>query len=122
MDGAAAELESHLPGLAGTRYAITSDPSELYNCIAWVAGESHRWWSPLAEDGEYWPLEYQPEATIEVVQSGLATAGFERCPDGALAVGVEKIRAIRRRTRIHACSAAVAERALDEQARERLRH
>ncbi len=91
MDGAAAELESHLPGLAGTRYAITSDPSELYNCIAWVAGESHRWWSPLAEDGEYWPLEYQPEATIEVVQSGLATAGFERCPDGALAVGVEKI-------------------------------
>ena len=91
MGDQATELEMHLPGLAGTDYAITSPPSEHYNCIAWAVGEAHRWWSPLAEDGEYWPFPYEPEATAEVVQVGLATAGFEVCADGGPTPGAEKI-------------------------------
>lgn len=87
----AEDLEAHLPGLTGAEYAITSDASERYNCIAWVVGESHRWWSPLAEDAEYWPFEYQPEATIAVVQAALATVGFEACADGELEDGIEKV-------------------------------
>ena len=83
-------LETHLPSLTGTEYAITSDASERYNCIAWVVGETHRWWSPLAEDGEYWPFEYQPEATTMVVQTALATVGFEDCADGESEDGIEK--------------------------------
>ena len=90
MDGAAADLEKHLPGLTDTGYTITSDASERYNCIAWAVGESHRWWSPLAEDAEYWPFAYQPTATIAVVQAALGTAGFEECEDGELRTDLEK--------------------------------
>ena len=91
MGDETADLISHLPGLRGTDFAITSGWSERYNCIAWAVGESHRWWSPLAEDEGYWPAGHQPDATTETVQAGLAMARFEACTDGSLAAGVEKI-------------------------------
>ena len=40
------------PNLATTGgYAQTSEPSENYNCFAFAAGDSARWWDGI----HYWP-------------------------------------------------------------------
>jgi len=40
----------------------------LYNCIAFAAGETHRWWWPM---GAYWP---EPAPRDETVDSFIRTA------------------------------------------------
>jgi hypothetical protein len=35
------------PILTAANHRITSDPSPIYNCIAWAAGHSDAWWEPL---------------------------------------------------------------------------
>jgi hypothetical protein len=37
-------LEALFPRLRGTAYRITSPASEVYNCIAWAAGDTEHWW------------------------------------------------------------------------------
>ncbi|HEY7428267.1 MAG TPA: hypothetical protein VH682_28795 [Gemmataceae bacterium] len=41
-------FEVLFPRLNGTAYRITSPASDVYNCIAWAAGETNRWWWPVA--------------------------------------------------------------------------
>jgi len=48
-----AELEGVFPALASDGYVVASPETTAYNCIAWVVGESHRWWEP----GAYWPVQ-----------------------------------------------------------------
>ena len=48
-------LEIALPGLAGTNYRVTSPADDGYNCIAWAATETDRWWWPDPFGAGYWP-------------------------------------------------------------------
>lgn len=40
------------PRLTLSNHRITSPPAFDYNCIAWSAGDTRRWWQP----GVYWPV------------------------------------------------------------------
>lgn len=40
------EIESSFPKLQTAAYHITSPATRDYNCIAWAAGDSRRWWWP----------------------------------------------------------------------------
>jgi hypothetical protein len=73
-----AELELIFPALAGDGYVVVSPETTAYNCIAWAAGESHRWWEP----GVYWPI--QPGDDVAKLISLFASLGYTVCDDDRL--------------------------------------
>lgn len=74
------------PRLTPDNHRVTSPPTTDYNCIAWAAGDTDRWWEP----GVHWPVAatgYGPDA----LEAALVALGFEPCPDGNPEPGWEKV-------------------------------
>jgi hypothetical protein len=74
-----------------------SPATEDYNCIAWAAGhEDHPWW-PSKEFPYYyhWPdgLDRQEagKETLANFIKAFETEGYEKCDDGSLENGIEKV-------------------------------
>ena len=84
-------LEGPFPGLASSEYAETSLATRRYNCIAWAAGDEHRWWWPEPFPHAYWPEGTPRVATLESFIAAYATLGFERSADGGYQPGIEKV-------------------------------
>jgi hypothetical protein len=80
-----------LPGLNSENCRITSMDSARYNCIAWAAGDSSRWWWPDALRSYYWPSDAPREETIEAFVSAYATLGYAECSDASLEAGFQKV-------------------------------
>ena len=83
-------LVQDFPNLSGETIEILAPSSIRYNCIAYAAGDTSKWWGTVEEDN-YWP-DYatrtrRTESLIEVF-TGL---GFQRCRDGRLESGYEKV-------------------------------
>jgi len=74
--------------LTPTNHRITNPATGVYNCLAWSAGESFRWWEP----GRYWacPL-LSADFTVADVIAARGTDGHYLWPDGVLEVGYEKV-------------------------------
>jgi hypothetical protein len=81
-------LLRQFPGLS-VGYTITSNATPDYNCIAWAAGNTDRWWWP-AHDG-FWPRRVIRQETLAAFVQAYETLGYEVCPDGSVEVGFEKI-------------------------------
>ena len=77
------EIEAIFPGLIGSIYDITSPIDPRYNCIAWAAGDSQRWWEPDPMGIAYWPPSAPREYSIEAYQRAFEAAGYLRCSDHA---------------------------------------
>lgn len=71
------DLEALFPGLRGTTCRVTSPPDPRYNCVAWAAGDSTRWWWPDA--GSFWPESVGREETVAALTSAFGLAGYELC-------------------------------------------
>ena len=90
------EREMYFPKLFTSGYSKTSE-EDLYNCIAWAAGEeySDECWCPYRiGNGYYWPDGLERNAEIETfVQLYRIKCGYEPCPENSqkLEAGVEKI-------------------------------
>lgn len=89
-----AEVAGHFPRASEQGFSITSEVDYDYNCIAWVVGDTHRFWWPGAE-GErrgpyYWPEGVPYAVTIEAFAQALATEGYRLCVNGDLENGLEK--------------------------------
>lgn len=84
-------VEAIFPRLAGTGYDITSPLDQKYNCIAWAAGDSSRWWQPLPVGGYYWPEGIVRANTLESYELAFKRQGYRLCPDGTLEVEFEKV-------------------------------
>lgn len=81
-------IDTEFPAATG-KHTVTSDPTRRYNCIAFAAGETRRWWSYKV--GYKWPGERSPRISALVgVFTGL---GFKKsaATDTALELGVEKV-------------------------------
>lgn len=85
------DLEGRFPRLAAHPYAVTSPCSDEYNCLAWAAGDSVRWWWPDPMGTGYWPDEAPRLVTLDAFARAFATLGFEPCADPQLEPGFEKI-------------------------------
>ncbi|MBI3598382.1 MAG: hypothetical protein HY201_02860 [Nitrospirae bacterium] len=83
------EIETFFPRLRGSLYKVTSPPTKKYNCIAWAAGDSTRWWWPT--DEYYWPESVSRMETVEVFVLAFQAIGFEVCRDTTLEAGWVKI-------------------------------
>jgi glycine/D-amino acid oxidase-like deaminating enzyme len=84
-------LERIFPALRGTPYEITSPAEPDYNCIAWAAGDTSRWWEPDESPFSYWPAGVPREYTLQAYAHAFRQRGFEECPDDRLEEGWEKV-------------------------------
>jgi hypothetical protein len=83
-----AKIQQGFPNLAAT-FQVTSDTTPKYNCIAWAAGDTSRWWWPST--AYYWPSEAPRIETLDAFVKAFATLGYTPCADGSLEVDSEKV-------------------------------
>jgi hypothetical protein len=80
------------PLLTAANCTKTSDSDPIYNCIAFAAGETHRWWWPVPRRGiNYWPSGVSRQESVEAFISAFSTVGFSPCKDGTLEPGIDKV-------------------------------
>ena len=82
-------LVSAFPKLATEGFEIVAPATKRYNCIAFAAGDTSRWWAypPL----DYWPESAARSAAIASLEAAFAAIGFEPCDGGGVEPGFEKI-------------------------------
>ena len=75
--------------LASEGFDIVDEPSPWYNCIAYAAGDTSKWWWP---DGiNYWPPWATLTTKIESLQEVFAGKGYEQCEDSGTEAGNQKV-------------------------------
>src|SRR5713226_4716200 len=84
-------LEVAIPGLQNTKWEKKSDQDYHYNCIAFAAGDDHKWWEPSGLRIHYWPpgipLDYSVDTFVRVYE----IFGYKRCDSEHLEAGYEKV-------------------------------
>jgi hypothetical protein len=81
-------LGPNFPRLTAQNHRVTSPATQDYNCIAWAAGDTRRWWQPAV----FWPFPVAPTAgDIQTLVQAYQSLGFAVCADGNLEAGYEKV-------------------------------
>ena len=81
-------LTDLFPKLTRENHEITSPATVRYNCIAWAARNTERWWQP----GVFWPVDSsRDDHGIGNVVEAFRSLGYEECDDGTLEAGFEKL-------------------------------
>ncbi len=76
------------PNLTSENHEITSDKTFKYNCVAWAAHQTDRWWQP----GGCWPIPAsRDDLGIGNVVLAFNSLGYCESPNGELEHGFEKI-------------------------------
>jgi len=75
------------PHLNSLNHFVTSAADARYNCAAWAANDTKRWWDRF----QYWPPDAERTDSLAAAQGALASIGFVPCEDGKIEAGVEKI-------------------------------
>ncbi|AGA27188.1 DUF7689 domain-containing protein [Singulisphaera acidiphila] len=82
------EADENFPRLTPENHRVTSPAMIDYNCIAWAAGDTERWWEP----GVFWPIVSPPdEYGIGILETAFKSLGFEACNGEESDPGFEKI-------------------------------
>ena len=85
-------LEETFPNLASGGYIITSPRTKGYNCIAWAAGDTGKWWWPVPEAEEsFWPPGVARAEALPAFRDAFAFLGYIECVGEDLETGFEKI-------------------------------
>ena len=86
-------LEESFPRLVGGGYRITSPKDKKYNCIAYAACDTERWWWPVPPTVEevFWPTGVAPEETLSAFRDAFTSLGYAVCSGTDLELGFEKI-------------------------------
>lgn len=85
------DIEQSFQRLAASGYRITSPADPIYNCAAWAAGETGRWWEPSTSGGYYWPPTVPPVHSLPSFVAAFAVLGYEPCPNAHPEPGIEKL-------------------------------
>ncbi len=87
-------IELVFPGLCGTAFRVTSPQADKYNCIAWAASDTTRWWwpdPPGQPESSYWPPNVPRVETMQAFRELFAALGYSVCDYEHLEDGFEKI-------------------------------
>ncbi len=85
------DIESVFPNLTRSAYAITSPSTPEYNCIAWAAGDTERWWWPVAGAFAYWPPNIPVQESLDAFIKAFGSIGFTPCENANVEQGYEKV-------------------------------
>lgn len=77
------------PGLRGAPWTVTSPATEQYNCVAWAAQETERWWWPA--DSYFWPSTAARQPTVSAFVDAFISLGYGLSSDPELRPGILKI-------------------------------
>jgi hypothetical protein len=86
-------FETLFPGLRTTVYRVTSPRTKDYNCIAWAAGDTLKWWWPTEDpfdEPPFWPPGVPREETLSAFVAALGTVGYGPAAGDASEPGFEK--------------------------------
>jgi hypothetical protein len=72
-------------------FEVTSWLTDNYNCIAWAAGDSQKWWWPDPEGESFWPRGIDRKDTVEAFIAAFGTIGYEPCDSHDLEAPFEKV-------------------------------
>lgn len=72
-------IQSWFSGLQPGSFEITGNLTSEYNCIAWAAEDTDRWWWPVPPGVWYWPDGVPEEETLEAFVQAYATLGYVPC-------------------------------------------
>lgn len=78
------------PGLRVDGYRVTSSATPGYNCIAWAAGRSDRWWWPNSADA-FWPAEAPNVQTVGAFEAAFRLLRYQPCGSEAYEWRYEKV-------------------------------
>jgi hypothetical protein len=84
------QIERLFPLVAHEGYSITSEYDDVYNCIAFAAGDDANWWWPDGTGESYWPIPTCLK-TLTCFMDAFRTLGFEPCDHAELEHGYQKI-------------------------------
>ncbi|MBU2498114.1 MAG: hypothetical protein KKE57_04380 [Proteobacteria bacterium] len=79
------------PSLQEKGYDLSSPETPFYNCIAWAAGDTRRWWWPDPNDQYYWPPGMPRNETLEAFVLLFKELGYAVCEDAKYEEAFEKI-------------------------------
>ena len=89
------QLEQDFPNLANSGYEITSDPSDVPNCIGYALYDMRHFWDPdaaaLRVRGYYWPPGISLDWELDTITEIFALHGYQVCADSRFENGYEKI-------------------------------
>ena len=87
------KIQAEFPRLKTAAFFLTSPPSPYYNCIAWAADDTARWWWPVhgPHREAYWPPNIDRTEHVAAFVAAFATLGYELCTDGTVERGFEKV-------------------------------
>ena len=91
-------VEAFFPRLKGTDWRVTSSATTQYNCVAWAADDTERWWWPTAS--YYWPNGIERVATVGAFERLFSVLGYEACDGSAEPQLRERIAVFVRDTRV----------------------
>lgn len=84
-------LRASFPQLNLASARITSPETPNYNCIAYAAGDTTKWWWPDAYNLNYWPPRAPRVETLPAFQHAFSLLGYQLCADGSLEPAHEKV-------------------------------
>jgi len=70
-------------------FIVTSEPTLVYNCIAWAYEDFTEWYWP--DYGSFWPANIPREVTLSAFQLLFEHKGYEVCENHSLEHGFQKI-------------------------------
>ena len=82
-------LNVSFPNLRDEGFTVIDPPSDMYNCIAYAAGDTSQWWDHTPR--RYWPSYATRSERIESLQEVFVGLGFEECYDVTFQFGYQKI-------------------------------
>ena len=86
-----AAMRPKFPQLSATNFRPTSPVDEGYNCIAWAAEDTDRWWWPDPQMQSFWPSGVPREVTLEAFAQAYGLLGYEESSDPTVASDQQKI-------------------------------
>jgi len=77
------------PKLSIEGFKTVGQATELYNCIAYAAGDTTDWWWPTGP--EYWPPWATTNEKMRSLEEVFVGLEYEPCNDDSLEYGYEKV-------------------------------
>lgn len=84
-------MEAFFPMLQSSAYELTSPATIEYNCIAWAAGDTEKWWWPDTFGQYFWPPGILREESVGAFVEAFESLGYNICMDDNYETGYEKI-------------------------------
>lgn len=84
-------IQELFPRLRDSSFDITSPQDGQYNCVAWAAGDTRRWWWPGESPFSFWPRGIAREESVASFVRAFSTFGYEVAATGEHDANYEKV-------------------------------